>query len=371
MLDQRIAAYDQELANLGPTGGNQNAAVYHNLLINERNAIVTEQRRMNNVINNLANQRGQFREMKQQFDADVARSREMYLQTIEDVKKAVEAVTSQYADLGARPEVVKGAEGPHRVHPVNAEARPVEGAGGRHPVAVEAVGLGAERGRGAAARGGRRSHRRDAQRQGPVPDGLRHRGRADDALVRARHAARPAADRAHGDAGDRRRHPGHGQGDGHPHGPDRPADRQRRDVRRPAQGEGGRRPPAGAEHPLAVRLQVHPGHRPAGPDQGRAGRARPGVDEARRRARSARAADGPGDHGPSPAKGRSGKARSIRSRRKSGRPQRGASAASSRRASRSRKPSATARPRASTPGRSRTSTRGSRRSRTSRRLCGR
>ena len=32
-LGQSIAAYDQELANLGPTGGNQAGAVYHNMLV--------------------------------------------------------------------------------------------------------------------------------------------------------------------------------------------------------------------------------------------------------------------------------------------------------------------------------------------------
>ena len=50
-LDQRIDAYDQELANLGPTGGNQAATVYHNMLVKERNAIVAEQNRLRRVIN--------------------------------------------------------------------------------------------------------------------------------------------------------------------------------------------------------------------------------------------------------------------------------------------------------------------------------
>ena len=71
-LGQRIAAYDQELANLGPTGGNQAAAVYHNMLVQERNALVAQQNRLSSLINNLADQRGQFQELKQQFNAEVA-----------------------------------------------------------------------------------------------------------------------------------------------------------------------------------------------------------------------------------------------------------------------------------------------------------
>src|SRR4029077_17588125 len=55
-LGQRIDAYDQELANLGPTGGNQAATVYHNMVVGERNAIVTEQNRLRRVINQLADQ---------------------------------------------------------------------------------------------------------------------------------------------------------------------------------------------------------------------------------------------------------------------------------------------------------------------------
>ena len=57
-LDQRIGAYDQELANLGPAGGNQAANVYRSLLVQERNAIAGEQRRLGTLISNLANQRG-------------------------------------------------------------------------------------------------------------------------------------------------------------------------------------------------------------------------------------------------------------------------------------------------------------------------
>jgi hypothetical protein len=62
-LGQRIDAYDQELANLGPSSGNQAANVYHNLLAQERNALVTEQNRLRRVISSLADQKGQFQDL--------------------------------------------------------------------------------------------------------------------------------------------------------------------------------------------------------------------------------------------------------------------------------------------------------------------
>jgi clan AA aspartic protease (TIGR02281 family) len=106
-LDQRIGAYDQELANLGPAGGNQAANVYHNLLVTERNAIVVEQRRLSSVINNLAGQRGQFQELKQQFNGEVARLRESYMQAISGLRQSVDEITAKYTELNGKEEVVK------------------------------------------------------------------------------------------------------------------------------------------------------------------------------------------------------------------------------------------------------------------------
>lgn len=106
-LDQSIAAYDQQLANLGPTGGNQAGAVYHNVLVNERNALVTQQNRLSTLINNLANQRGQFQEQKQEFYAEVARLREAYVQAVSDLRTAVDEITATYAKVSAKEEVSK------------------------------------------------------------------------------------------------------------------------------------------------------------------------------------------------------------------------------------------------------------------------
>ncbi len=106
-LSQSIGAYDQELANLGSTGGNQAGAVYRNMLVNERNALVAQQNRLSNLINNLGDQRGQFQEQKQQFYAEVAQLREAYVQVVSDLRTAVDEITAKYAEVSTKEEVSK------------------------------------------------------------------------------------------------------------------------------------------------------------------------------------------------------------------------------------------------------------------------
>jgi len=106
-LSQSINDYDQQLANLGPTGGNQAGAVYHNMLVNERNALVTQQNRLSSLINSLGNQRGQFQEQKQEFYAEVARLREAYVQAVSDLRTAVDEINAKYAEVSGKEEVSK------------------------------------------------------------------------------------------------------------------------------------------------------------------------------------------------------------------------------------------------------------------------
>jgi clan AA aspartic protease (TIGR02281 family) len=106
-LGQRIDAYDQELANSGPTGGNQAAIVYHNMVVNERNAIVTEQNRLRRVINQLADRRGQFQDVKKQFNAEVAQVRESYMQAVSGLRTSVDEITAKYAEVNKSDEVKK------------------------------------------------------------------------------------------------------------------------------------------------------------------------------------------------------------------------------------------------------------------------
>jgi hypothetical protein len=106
-LNQRIGAYDQELANLGPSVGFRPADVYHNLLVQERIGLVAEQRRLANLINDLASQRGQFQQLRGQFNAEVARLRESYMQAVDNLRQAADETTAKYAEINGKAEVAK------------------------------------------------------------------------------------------------------------------------------------------------------------------------------------------------------------------------------------------------------------------------
>ena len=106
-LDQTIAAYDQELANMGPPSGNQAATVYHNMVVNERNAIVTEQNRLSRLIQQLADQRGQFQDMKKQFNAEVAQIRESYMQAVSGLRTTADEITAKYTEVSKNEEISK------------------------------------------------------------------------------------------------------------------------------------------------------------------------------------------------------------------------------------------------------------------------
>ena len=106
-LGQRIEAYDQELANLGPPSGNQAATVYYNMVVRDRNAMVAEQIRLRRVINQLADQRGQFQDMKKQFNAEVAQVRESYMQAVSGLRTSVDEITAKYAEVSKDEEVTK------------------------------------------------------------------------------------------------------------------------------------------------------------------------------------------------------------------------------------------------------------------------
>ena len=106
-LAQQISAYDDELAKLGGSAGIRAADIQYNLLVNERNAIIGQQRRLSTMINNLSEQRGQFREMKQQFNAEVARIRESYMQSVTDSREAVDKISAKYTELDGNSEVAQ------------------------------------------------------------------------------------------------------------------------------------------------------------------------------------------------------------------------------------------------------------------------
>ncbi len=109
-LEQRIDQYDLELANFGPTMGNNALIIQRNLLVDERNVVVLEQRRLVALINKIADDKQQFQEMKQQFTTELARRREAYTQGIEEIRKSVDELTAKYAELNGTDTIKKALE---------------------------------------------------------------------------------------------------------------------------------------------------------------------------------------------------------------------------------------------------------------------
>ena len=104
-LDQRISAYDQELANLGPSGATRRRTSITTCSSRSETRLVTEQRRLSTLIRNLSDQRGHFQQLKRQFNSEVARLRESYMQAVSELRKSVDEITAKYAELSAKENV--------------------------------------------------------------------------------------------------------------------------------------------------------------------------------------------------------------------------------------------------------------------------
>jgi methyl-accepting chemotaxis protein len=105
--DARIAEIDQQLASLGPSVGNVTVDNWHNLLVQERNAIVGQQRRLATMIGNLARQGGGFEQQKWEFNGEVGRLRDSYRQAVDELRRSVDKILKNYAKLDKDAEVTK------------------------------------------------------------------------------------------------------------------------------------------------------------------------------------------------------------------------------------------------------------------------
>jgi hypothetical protein len=105
--DARTSEIDRQLASLGPSVGNVTVDNWHNLLVQERNAIIGEQRRLQTVINDIARQGGAFREQKRQFHGEMAGLQDSYRQAIDELRNAVDKMHKKYAELGTDSEITK------------------------------------------------------------------------------------------------------------------------------------------------------------------------------------------------------------------------------------------------------------------------
>jgi chromosome segregation ATPase len=106
MGDARIAEIDQQLAQLGGAGGNL-IVNYHNLLVQERNAIAAEQGRLNTMINNLARQGGGLEQQKREFNAEVRRLGVSYKKAVDEFSKSIDQIQKKYADAGKDADITK------------------------------------------------------------------------------------------------------------------------------------------------------------------------------------------------------------------------------------------------------------------------
>jgi clan AA aspartic protease (TIGR02281 family) len=107
LLEQRLDAYDEALANFGPTLGNPALVVQRNAIVDERNTVVLAHRRLVALMNRTAEDKQQFQETKQQFTTELARLRESYTQGIEDIRKSVDELKAKYDELNADEAVKK------------------------------------------------------------------------------------------------------------------------------------------------------------------------------------------------------------------------------------------------------------------------
>jgi hypothetical protein len=105
--DAQTAQIDQQLAALGPSAGNATADNYHNLLVQNRNTIVGEQRRLGTMINNLSQQGGDFPEQLRQFDKEVKDQEASYRQAVEELRESLGEIIKRYEELGNDEEFAK------------------------------------------------------------------------------------------------------------------------------------------------------------------------------------------------------------------------------------------------------------------------
>jgi len=106
LREARIAQIDQEIIpNSFASGGI--AGNYYNILVNQRNALVAEQRQFYAMIDGMAGQRGALRQQLTQLQGELGRQREQLLKAIEDLHDVVTEVTEKYAAISKSQEVAK------------------------------------------------------------------------------------------------------------------------------------------------------------------------------------------------------------------------------------------------------------------------
>jgi len=112
ILSQQIAAINQQLnALVAPPGGNNFVNQQRNQLSQEHNILVVQRDQVVNMLNTLQEQnKDQGEDQKLQLNAEVAQSREKYMQAVLDLRKSVDELTAKYDGLSKNPEITKALE---------------------------------------------------------------------------------------------------------------------------------------------------------------------------------------------------------------------------------------------------------------------
>ena len=105
-LDREITELDQKLAE-NPFIGNGIAANYHNLLVQQHNAMVGDQRRLNTIMNSFYQQGGDFQEQLRQFGKEVETTEKSHRKTIAELRDSIAEINKRYEELGADQEIAK------------------------------------------------------------------------------------------------------------------------------------------------------------------------------------------------------------------------------------------------------------------------
>ncbi len=110
ILDQSIAEYNAQINAL--PGGNNLVQQQKNMLSQQRDMLVTAHNQVVNQLNTLQEQQNkdQGQDLKLQLSAEVAQSREKYMQEVVDLRKSVDTLTAKYGELSKNPEVTKALE---------------------------------------------------------------------------------------------------------------------------------------------------------------------------------------------------------------------------------------------------------------------
>ena len=109
ILNQQIAATDQQLNGLvAPPGGNNFVNQQRTQLSQQHNLLVAQHNQVTNMLNALQEQsKEEGPEQKLQLNAEVAQSREKYMQAVLDLRKSVDELTAKYDELSKNTEITK------------------------------------------------------------------------------------------------------------------------------------------------------------------------------------------------------------------------------------------------------------------------